>query len=115
MKHRWFERGFICRIWSEKYIQMLNIRNTSLRATEELTLCKSTNMSIQTANDNNPYAMPVKQLHLHSSVLRVWLRPLLVLMSNNSHFSLIVTQTEKFSKDLWLFCDMQKKMLIKTR
>lgn len=30
-------------------------------------------------------------------------------MSNNSHFCLIVTQTEKFLKDLWFFCDMQKK------
>ena len=52
MKHRWFERGFICQIWSEKYIQMCNIRNTSLRPTEALTLYKSINVSIQTANKN---------------------------------------------------------------
>lgn len=67
MKHGWFERGFICQIWSEKYIQMLNIRNTSLRSTKLLTLYKSINMSIQTANIKNPNIMPLKQLHLHTA------------------------------------------------
>lgn len=66
-KHRWFERGFICQIWSEKYIQMLSIRNTGLRSIEVLTLYKSTNMSIQTANNKNPNAVPLKQLHLHTA------------------------------------------------
>lgn len=67
MKHRWFERGFICQISSNKYIQMLNSRNTSLRSTEVLTLCKSTNMSTQTANNKTPNAMRLKQLHLHKA------------------------------------------------
>lgn len=46
---------------------MLNIRNTGLRSIEVLTLYKSTNMSIQTANNKNPNAMPLKQLHLHTA------------------------------------------------
>lgn len=67
MKHRWFERGSIRQIWSEKYIQMFNIRNTSLISTEALTLYKSTITSIQTANNETPDATPLKQLRLHTA------------------------------------------------
>lgn len=56
----------MCQIRVKK-IQMLNIRNTSLRSPELLTLYRPTNTSILTANSMSPNAIPFKQQHLHTA------------------------------------------------